>query len=273
MRKRIDAESREYESHYGVRSGTWRVRTSGSGRTGRRAGSGIRGSARVLPCRGDADALERLGHQDRSVVAHLRLEWQVPGCGQWRVAGIDRVCGDGRSASTRVRDELYRHRSRRRKRQLRNGAPREGHRFRVSLRTRDDRERESDHQRVLRQRAKVLLLERMLGWWATGDEGSADVPERLRRDHCGLARPRLVGTDGAGGPHRAGAAEGRSTVHSREGAGAAHGGRQCVRRTRWLEGWSDRESRRVQVRSCGYSSARAAKSRRASRRRRSTRPS
>ena len=129
--------------------------TSGSGRTRRRAGSGIRGSARVLPCRGDADALG-----DSDIINEVWLpisgwngKFQAVGNGAWQGSiGYAAMA----EALRRERDELYRHRSRRRKRQLRNGAPREGHRFRVSLRTRDDRERKSNHQRVLRQRAEFL---------------------------------------------------------------------------------------------------------------------
>ena len=65
--------------------------------------------------------------------------------------------------------------------------------------------REGDRQRVLRQRAEVLVLERMLCWRAAGDEGSADVPGRLRRHHR-RARPVSIGRVGrrrpSGSPRR-----------------------------------------------------------------------
>ena len=189
-------------------------------------------------------------------------KFQAVGNGAWQ--GSIGYAAMAEALATRVRDELYRYRSRRRKRQLRNGASREGDRFRVSLRTRDDRERAKAIINAFYGSAPKFSY--WTGCSAGGRQAMKEAqmfPADFDGIIAGLARPRLVGPDGAGGSHRAGAAEGRSAVHSRQGAGAAHGGRRRVRRTRWREGWPDRESRRVQIRSCGCSSARAVKSRRA----------
>ena len=66
-------------------------------RTGRRRT--VRRAAGVLPRRRDAEAVERLRHQDRSLAARRRLERQVPGGRQRRVQRHDRLSGDGRARS------------------------------------------------------------------------------------------------------------------------------------------------------------------------------
>ena len=66
---------------------------------------------------------------------------------------------------------------------------------------------EEDHRGLLRRRAEVLVLERLLGRRTAGDEGSAALPGGLRRHHRRRAGSRLDRTRGAGGARREGAGE------------------------------------------------------------------
>ena len=87
---------------------------------------------------GTASDVRRLGERVRAIVDRetgVRLEWEVPGRGQWRVARIDRIRGDGRSTPSWLCDQLDGHRARWRQRELWDGSPGKSDRLRVSLRT------------------------------------------------------------------------------------------------------------------------------------------
>ena len=125
--------------------------------------AGVPRPARVLPCGRDAEAVQRLRHQDRSVDAGRGLERKVPGRRQRRVQRSDRLSRHGSRARTRLRDELHRHRARRRQRELRARTPGEGDRLRLARGPRDDRGVEEDHRGLLRRRPEVLVLEWLFG--------------------------------------------------------------------------------------------------------------
>ena len=135
-----------------------------------------RRSAGVLPRGGDAEAVERFRHQDRSLAARTANwngKFQAVGNGAWTGAIGYAAMADAlrRGYATSSTDTG----PRRRQRELRARPSRKADRLRVSLRARDDRQGQGRRQRVLRQRAEVLVLERLLGGWTSGAQGSPDV--------------------------------------------------------------------------------------------------
>ena len=124
------------------RRGTWRRARRGRARWRPRSkpAESVPDAARVLQGRGDADAVERLRHQDRSVAAG-RGDWngkfQAVGNGGW--AGTIALSRDGGGARRRLRDDEHRHGSCRQHGRVRARASGEGDRLRLSRRPRDDR--------------------------------------------------------------------------------------------------------------------------------------
>ena len=99
--------------------------------------------------------------------------------------------GDDDRACQGLCHELHRHRPCRRQRKLRARTPGEADRFRMARGPRDDGGVEEDHRRLLRRRPEVLVLERLLRRWTSGDEGGATLPGRFRRHHRRRAGSRL----------------------------------------------------------------------------------
>jgi uncharacterized protein (DUF2235 family) len=87
------------------------------------------------------------------------------------------IVRDGGGDPRRLRDRVDRHgtRRQRRRRQLRVQSSRETRRLRVSRGPRDDGAGETYHREALRQRAEVVVLERLLDRRPPGSEGSAEV--------------------------------------------------------------------------------------------------
>ena len=71
----------------------------------------------------------------------------------------------------------------RRRREMGDGTSRKDRRFRLSRRSRNGREVQGDHPRVLWRRSQAFLLRRLLEWRASGPDGSTAIPSRLRRPH------------------------------------------------------------------------------------------
>ena len=104
--------------------------------TRRQSAESLSHAARVLPGRGDADAVERLGHQGRSVDAR-RPSWngkfQAVGNGGW--AGTIAYPAMATALRRRLRDGEHRHRPhRRRPRQFALGHPEKVIDYRLSRR-------------------------------------------------------------------------------------------------------------------------------------------
>ena len=107
------------------------------------------------------------------------------------------------------------------------------------------RQGQGDHQRVLRQRAEVLVLERLLGGRAPGAEGSPDVS---RPTSTASSPDRRASTGRADRRRRSASRRLLEKEDARltpaQAAAAAQRRRQGVRRARRREGRTDRRIRR-----------------------------
>ena len=147
---------------------------------------------------------------------------------------IRRGAFHGVRARARLRHGVDRHGSRRGRCGVRVRTPREGGRLRLALGARDDGHGEAGDRGLLRRWSAVLVLVRLLGRRASGDEGSAAVPGGLRRHHRRRTRQRLDGPGGRVAACReAPRGERGCPVVGRGGATGAHGGARGVRRGRW----------------------------------------
>ena len=125
-------------------------------RRGGPASQPVRRPAGGVPCRGDAQALERFRHQDGAVAARI-LERQVPRHGKRRPGRWHAVAQRaGRRCAPRLCHRVAQHRSRWGF-QLCDGAPRADQGLRLSRHARDDRGLEGADSRLLRQAAERLL--------------------------------------------------------------------------------------------------------------------
>ena len=171
------AQASQHHHHGGAGRGAWRLHAAGrgAGRGGARRGrtrrasadgrwrqavgraagprAGLRQPPVVLSRRGDAHAVERLGHQGRSVAARRRMERQVSGGRQRRMGRHDLVPRAGASRRRRLRHREHGYRSHRQFRRVRAGPSREAGRFRLPRRSRNDRAGQGHRRRLLRHGA------------------------------------------------------------------------------------------------------------------------
>ena len=237
-----------------------RSRYDGHARTGSRCRSvhsarrsaSARSLAGFLPRRRHAEAVQRLRHQDRSLVAGHELERKVSGGRQRRVQ--------------RYRFPIPRWRPRSARGYATGGTDTGhagggaswalGHPEKViDFGWRAVHEMSATSKQIiaalLRRGSAILVLERLFCRRPSGDEGSAALPGGLRRHHRRRARRSI-------GPARAGQAlrvakklekADAARLSAGETSTPARGRRRGVRRRRRCEGRPDRESPALHVRS------------------------
>ena len=242
--------------HVGRDRPSRRVRPTAAGP--RRRGGGRRSqppllrASFLLPRRRHLDAKQRLRHQDRSLAAHVRMEWKVSGGGQRRMGRRHLVQRARRGGGRRLCQREYRHRPCGQHRRVRARPSGKADRLRPSRRSRDDGAGEGDRRRLLRKRADALALEWMLAGRTAGHHGGDAVSVRLRRHR----RRRLVGgpdaaTRRANGRPSDRASQRRQLHPSRKVSAHPQGGAAGVRCRRRPRGRGRRESETLPVRSEG----------------------
>ena len=79
----------KHDDHTGAIGRCWSVFVAGRRTRRSAADCRLQTTPGVLPGGRDVEAVHRLRHPNRGVDAARQLERQVPGCGQWRLGGID----------------------------------------------------------------------------------------------------------------------------------------------------------------------------------------
>ena len=195
--------------------------------------------ARRLPRRRGHGA----GRQLRGLAAGRGLERQVPRLGQRRHGRRGELRRHGGGGPPRLRRREHRHRARpsrngRVRRLLGHRPPRPRGRLRPPLAAPDGHPRADRHQHVLRARAGLLLLCRLLEGRPTGPDGGPALPGGLRRDRRRQSGQRLDALLRRGAPlvRARDAARPRELLPAEQGPAAGRRGQRRLRRARRARG-------------------------------------